>query len=764
MRQNITIIGILTGLFILGLWGQYCIDPDNLDTHLAQSIYQVLVLFTAGGEWTYIDNLPWQLDVARLLAPIAMITGVVLVLAKDVWVRIQNFFVRYSSNHVIVAGLSDKSWQFIQSCQLAYRVIVVEKDADNAYIQSARQMGVSVIIADIFETDAFKNLNLGEARHLITFTGNDGYNLELALKAREHIQRHHSHNHQLRIHLHIDDTRISQRLENYPKFFADYSLAEIHFFSIYDLSARILFRQYPPDQIAEAFALQRVHIALYEFDKMAEHILVESTRMCHFANASRLRFTIFDKDAASKENYLLNEHPRLPDICDIEFLPLEINSPQTVYELSEHLLTSISQHVVCCQTDEESLNLALILRASLLGRKASNAPIMVRMQQSSGLAQLLESNIGQPEIPDGLYPFGMLDQVLNIDNIINDRLDRVARAIHQDYLSRRRKEIDANPMLYSSLHEWDDLPEPERKSNRLQGDHLNVKLRAIRCCIDFGTDHGFEFSDQEAVLLAKMEHNRWKTNKMFEDWKAGPERIEGARVNPYAIEWDDMQEQDKTSEINTIKSLPVLLAKEGWHIQRELIVGVTGHRLNKLNIDDPQLTASIHDALMEIRKAFPDHRLIIMSPLAEGADRLVARVAINEFDMGLRVPLPLPYELYHTDFCSPESEHEFREMVGMAESYFEIPMRFGSMEQLATRVDESANELRNQQYALMGAYIVEHCDELVAIYDEEPATGTGGTAQIVSWRQNKCVDAMYRNVSDLNLRPEMKPPRILPPA
>ncbi|MFT7546739.1 MAG: hypothetical protein ACI9VI_000568, partial [Candidatus Azotimanducaceae bacterium] len=42
-------------------------------------------------------------------------------------------------------------------------------------------------------------------------------------------------------------------------------------------------------------------------------------------------------------------------------------------------------------------------------KRSSNAPIMVRMQQSSGLAQLLESNTGDAEIPDGLYPFGMLN-------------------------------------------------------------------------------------------------------------------------------------------------------------------------------------------------------------------------------------------------------------------------------------------------------------------------------------------------------------------
>ena len=96
--------------------------------------------------------------------------------------------------------------------------------------------------------------------------------------------------------------------------------------------------------------------------------------------------------------------------------------------LSEPLLQSVTEHVVCCSTDERSLEVALLLR-----KRAANAPILVRMQQSSGLAQLLESNRGLPEIPDGLYPFGMLDETLSYENILSDRLDERAQAFHGEY-------------------------------------------------------------------------------------------------------------------------------------------------------------------------------------------------------------------------------------------------------------------------------------------------------------------------------------------
>ena len=100
----------------------------------------------------------------------------------------------------------------------------------------------------------------------------------------------------------------------------------------------------------------------------------------------------------------MQESSNLTSICKIDYVEMALNA-QEFSTLSESLLQSVTEHVVCCSTDERSLEVAQLLR-----KRAANAPILVRRQQSSGLAQLLESNRGLPEIPDGLYPFGMLDE------------------------------------------------------------------------------------------------------------------------------------------------------------------------------------------------------------------------------------------------------------------------------------------------------------------------------------------------------------------
>lgn len=137
---------------------------------------------------------------------------------------------------------------------------------------------------------------------------------------------------------------------------------------------------------------------------------------------------------------------------------------------------------------------------------------------------------------------------------------------------------------------------------------------------------------------------------------------------------------------------------------------------------------------------------------------MVARIAVEKFGMALHVPLPLPFDLYQTDFESRESQNEFTELMGRAESYFEMPMRFGDIRSLASRADGKSTEHRDRQYALVGAYIAQVCDELIAIFDGGTENGLGGTAQIIKQRSEGRIPAEYQNNADFFVRPVLSKP------
>jgi voltage-gated potassium channel Kch len=761
MKQRLIASSIVVLLFALGLWGQFVLAPENLTERLPTSLYQLLMLFFLSGEWTLgLDPLPWQIELTRFTAPLAAITSIVLVFARSTRVSIANYFVRYYTNHLVVVGLGNKSWQFLRTCGEHRRIVVVERNPENQLINRARALGLRVLVADVFEDGLLARVNLRQAAELVAFTGDDGTNVELAIKARSRVRVATERDRHLQIHIHLNEIGLAHQLESYPKFFTDYSIAEMTFFSVYDLSARLLLRDYPPEIFADVANQPRVHLAIYGFQRLAEKLVIEAALMGQYANGARLQFSIFDADASARQLTFEAEYPYLAQICDYTFIQQAAIGPHIFAGPAGALLPTVTQHIICTDSDEQSLNIALMLRGALLEKRASNAPILVRMQGSSGLAQLLESNTGDQEIPDGLYPFGMLDQVLHADNILTNQLDRLARAIHNMYLDEHGLKAEQSPAkpgrgLHGALQNWNDLPQRERKQNLLKADHWPIRMRAVRC-VPVSTPLATPtFTDEETVLQARMEHKRYVNSKHFDGWQFGEKRIEAAKINPFLLPWEAMAADQQALELQEAIKLPEYFARGGAvFTQRKYVLGVTGHRLSHSAMAEADVAVRLKACLLDIRARYPSRQFVILSSLAEGADRLLAKLAMELLGATLQVPLPLPYDLYVADFTDEASVEEFKTLVGKAEVYYELPMRFGNIRELAFGADLTSNDARNRQYALAGAYIAQRSDQLIAIYDGQPEAGIGGTGQIVRWYNSREVDPEFRYEHHYFLAPE----------
>jgi len=106
-----------------------------------------------------------------------------------------------------------------------------------------------------------------------------------------------------------------------------------------------------------------------------------------------------------------------------------------------------------------------------------------------------------------------------------------------------------------------------------------------------------------------------------------------------------------------------------------IIVGVTGHR--DLRPEDiPALESAVRGVFERFLTSYPTTPLVLLTPLAVGADRLAARVAIA---MGIhfRVPLPMPEAEYRRDF-SPEENAEFDALLAEADERFTMPFVAGN--------------------------------------------------------------------------------------
>ena len=176
------------------------------------------------------------------------------------------------------------------------------------------------------------------------------------------------------------------------------------------------------------------------------------------------------------------------------------------------------------------------------------------------------------------------------------------------------------------------------------------------------------------------------------------------------------------------------VADTGWPPEGEgqlpfsLRIGVTGHR----RLTDPAaLVPAIRAAVQGVIDRFlgpgAEPALLVISALAEGADRLVAAEVLARPDATMEAVLPLPPGDYLDDFTGDASKAEFTEMLGRATSVW-VARPGGS---------------RDEAYERAGRHVVDRCDVLIALWDGEPPRGRGGTATVVSYARAQGVPVAW---------------------
>ena len=174
----------------------------------------------------------------------------------------------------------------------------------------------------------------------------------------------------------------------------------------------------------------------------------------------------------------------------------------------------------------------------------------------------------------------------------------------------------------------------------------------------------------------------------------------------------------------------------------DFIIGVTGHRQIPSASFVRPIVAWTLSAIPKLLSNSHKETTIILSALAEGADRLVAEFAPGvQTRRHLRVILPFASEEYEKDIGSQSSLMEFHTLLEQAESVKVVPnpkackIGIGGRSNNALLYD--SNDERNAAYERCGQAIVDECDILLSIWDGMAARGRGGTAEIVAYARNK---------------------------
>ena len=154
-----------------------------------------------------------------------------------------------------------------------------------------------------------------------------------------------------------------------------------------------------------------------------------------------------------------------------------------------------------------------------------------------------------------------------------------------------------------------------------------------------------------------------------------------------------------------------------------LFVAVTAHR-DLVAGEVPAIESRVEACFAELSAQFPGLPLTLLSSLAEGGDQLAARVALR-MGVPLVAVLPMEREEYERDFTGADSLAEFRRLLGQAEEVISLPPAAGN------EAPPRSEAARQVQYAQAGAFLSNHCQVLLALWDGKEGARLGGTGQVV---------------------------------
>lgn len=162
-------------------------------------------------------------------------------------------------------------------------------------------------------------------------------------------------------------------------------------------------------------------------------------------------------------------------------------------------------------------------------------------------------------------------------------------------------------------------------------------------------------------------------------------------------------------------------------------VGVTGHR----NLS-PKCSEIINGELKKINENYKVET--VYSPLAEGADMVVAQFFIN-FNKKIKIIVPLPFDIkmYKKSFKDKDSENKFDDLLKSSYKNYALTNTY-SLDEI-----QRNSAIKNELYKAVGEHVVDNSDIIIAVWNGKPSNGTGGTAEIVEYAKKKNKMILYIN-------------------
>ncbi len=567
--------GFVATVYVTGLLGFHryytVFHPDSTVSWLDKAYFTGQLFTIESGSVK--GPLPWSLEIARFLAPVAAAFALLNAILTSFSFQISRLWLRVVGRHIIVGGLGEKGSLLVKELLQKHRhVVVIEPDMGNPDLGECRRLGALIITARSDDKNQLRRACVRSAAELIATSGNDSANLETASIAKELCASRGDRFKKLRCIVHVSDPALQQALKQRDPF-AGQTKISLEVVNILQTGARVMldrsgvFENLPgPGETRKLLLLGIGKFGMALLNRILREWAILRAERAETSPVGDLLITLAEMRACGKEAAIRSKMEPLLEGVSLRFIDADVR-------VAKEVPTDGLDAAFVCFNDDELATLA----ALRLEESGANVPVFIRMAESAGFSSLFRDNSFQEEGESrtsrhctccavGLGDVtGMLELFLNGDEEV------LARAFHAAYLAERREKIEALAED-SALVRWERLNESNRVSNRTAAKGLPERLRAAGLSMIPSSDKPvtlIDLTEEEVSRLAEHEHQRWCLDRKAQGFRYGPKKDPIAKIHPLLRPWDELSPEDQASNLADSRRLPFVVARADFELVRK---------------------------------------------------------------------------------------------------------------------------------------------------------------------------------------------------
>jgi hypothetical protein len=590
-----------------GCWGGWRYEREHHPTEPLDRLsifYHACQLLIAHG--VHLEGeLPWELHVGRALGLVSVFMLGFLAFSRFFREEIQLFQLRWRRNHVVICGLGDLGLRLaLDGRRCGKFVVAIEKQGRSAPIEHARRGGILVIEGDASDPASMHGVNVARAEFVVACCESDETNVAISANVGDILTPDVQRRSPLVCRLLLRSPKLRQRAQDLfgpdsrtaarerDNFRVDHR--DLH---LEAAAARQCLRLFPLD-----FEPMRegdptiVRLVIVGFGEMGRNLAIQAARIGTFANNASahdpsdrgIRITVMDRDVSAEVQSFRRRYPGLEQVCVLECVDLVPTDDAILDAIERHRQKEVKAHdlvtyAVCLEiqssehgpTAADSANLDI---GMALSNKFANSrsQILIYQEKRAGFGALFpkEDSAGR------LHAFGMIEDIYNWDILLHESDDRLARAIHENYVEKEEKRRGKGHKERS----WTELADNLKESNRAAADHIPIKLRALgytdlpipipwykrifaRAPANLRTTSAAieQFNDDQIRLLAQMEHRRWCSERWLDGWKYSSKETDRKKKisKDLILPLDKVPAEDREKDFEQIRAIPHILRSVG---------------------------------------------------------------------------------------------------------------------------------------------------------------------------------------------------------